>query len=1079
MINYTKIKKVSSILGILFSLSIFTNINTIKTEAYSNIVFKNITIEDGLAQSSVECMIQDSRGYIWFGTNDGLSRYNGYGFETFRNEIDSENSIVNNYIVCINEDKDGNLWIGTIDGASKINIYTNKITNYKNPGILSNNNITEILVTDEGQVLLASIDGLNIYDKKNDTFERIFDGDKLADQEIYSLDQDKNGDIWVGSSTGFTRINLKDKSYEKYSENSIGNGELNDCIFKVLCYDDYVLFGTLNSGLLKVNIETLELEKINSKNSSLPSDNIRTIFIDDKGVLWLGTNSGLIKYDSKKDSYISYVDKSYDKYSIVDNDIYSIMQDKSGLIWVGTYAGVSMFEPENKIEHYKVDPSSNLSINENLIHGIYEDDEGLIWIGTNTKGINILDRENELIYDISEFTDGCSLSSNSINDITGYGDKIFIGTNNGLNVYDKNTRKIRVYSEEEGLSGRKVRCVMYDDEDVLWIGTNNGFYILNLSTDEIIDLNYLLDKHNIIDEYAGAIFKDSEGIYWLGTFLNGGLLKIDPENNIVKNYKYSENINSISNNSIRTITEDSSGHIRIGTSGGLNKLDKTTDLFTTYTTADGLPNNNIYGIVIDNNENLWMSTNLGLSKMDKVNGIFCNLNITDGLQSNEFNGHSYGKLRSGELIFGGINGLNIFDPDEILSDSYIPKVEFDGFKLNGVKVDTLEDAKLKYNENTIDIRFFIPDYKNVKNIQYYYSLDGASDDWFLVNTNELVLSNLGSGTYTFKIKARNSSGVFSEESSFKFTIKPPFWRGMEFIILYIVIILGIVWIVFRIKNNKMKLLNEIVSKRTRELSEEMEKNTELLNKVINLEKRKNAYLVNISHELRTPLNVLSSIHQLINELNKSEEGIEKEKLDHYMSIFGKNVNRLLKLINDLIDTSKIEHGNYTINVSRQNIVYIVEDTALSLKDYVESKEIELIIDPDVEECMIECDSTEIERCIINLVNNAAKFTNKGGKILVSIVELENHVKITVSDTGIGMEEKYLKTIFDRFNQIIDSNREVKGGSGLGLTITKLIVGLHHGEIFAESKVDVGSRFTIILPKKQPVDGEDTGSNKKK
>ena len=195
MINYTKIKKVSSILGILFSLSIFTNINTIKTEAYSNIVFKNITIEDGLAQSSVECMIQDSRGYIWFGTNDGLSRYNGYGFETFRNEIDSENSIVNNYIVCINEDKDGNLWIGTIDGASKINIYTNKITNYKNPGILSNNNITEILVTDEGQVLLASIDGLNIYDKKNDTFERIFDGDKLADQEIYSLDQDKNGDI--------------------------------------------------------------------------------------------------------------------------------------------------------------------------------------------------------------------------------------------------------------------------------------------------------------------------------------------------------------------------------------------------------------------------------------------------------------------------------------------------------------------------------------------------------------------------------------------------------------------------------------------------------------------------------------------------------------------------------------------------------------------------------------------------------------------------------------------------------------------------------------------------------------------
>lgn len=279
--------------------------------------------------------------------------------------------------------------------------------------------------------------------------------------------------------------------------------------------------------------------------------------------------------------------------------------------------------------------------------------------------------------------------------------------------------------------------------------------------------------------------------------------------------------------------------------------------------------------------------------------------------------------------------------------------------------------------------------------------------------------------------------------------------------------IGTIFIVLKNKNKKMKILDAMVSKRTRELSDEMEKNKELFDKVINLEKRKNAYLINISHELRTPLNVLSSIQQLVNELNKLEDGVEKEKLDHYMNIMGKNVKRLLKLINDLIDTSKIEHGNYNINIEPHNIVYIVEDTALSLKDYVESKNIELIIDPDVEECIIECDSNEIERCIINLVNNSAKFTNEGGKILVSLIELENEVKIIVKDNGIGMEEKYLETIFDRFNQIVDSNQEAKGGSGLGLTITKLIVGLHHGKIFAESKVNVGSAFTIILPKKQP------------
>lgn len=319
----------------------------------------------------------------------------------------------------------------------------------------------------------------------------------------------------------------------------------------------------------------------------------------------------------------------------------------------------------------------------------------------------------------------------------------------------------------------------------------------------------------------------------------------------------------------------------------------------------------------------------------------------------------------------------------------------------------------------------------------------------------------------YKNIAKSNNSDFSNIGSFSFVIKPPLWKSAKFIIICVVIIITIATIVLKKKNEKMKILDQMVNKRTKELMEEMNKNTELLNKVIKLEKRKNAYLVNISHELRTPLNVLSSIQQLINELNKSEEGIEREKLNHYMQIMDKNVKRLLKLINDLIDTSKIEHGNYHIDIGKHNIVYIVEDTALSLKDYVESKNIELIIDPEVEECFIECDATEIERCIINLVNNAAKFTNEGGKILVSLEEMENEVKIMVTDTGIGIEEKYLKNIFNRFNQVIDSNREVKGGSGLGLTITKLIVGLHHGSIFAESKVNEGSKFTIILPKKQP------------
>lgn len=296
-------------------------------------------------------------------------------------------------------------------------------------------------------------------------------------------------------------------------------------------------------------------------------------------------------------------------------------------------------------------------------------------------------------------------------------------------------------------------------------------------------------------------------------------------------------------------------------------------------------------------------------------------------------------------------------------------------------------------------------------------------------------------------------------------INLPFWKSTEAIVLYVLLIIVIVSIAIYVNTNRVNTLDEMVSRKTRELNEEMEKNTELLNKVIDLEKRKNAYLVNISHELRTPLNVLHSIQQLIRELNKSSEGISKEKLDDYMIISEKNINRLLKIINDLIDTSKVEHGNYNINVKENDIVYIVEEAALSLKEYIESRNIELIIDPEIEEKIIECDSNEIERCIINLVSNAAKFTHSGGTIWISVKEVKDKVKIEVSDTGIGIEEKNLEYIFDKFNQIIDPNCEVKGGSGLGLTITKNIVKLHNGEIYVESEINKGSKFTIILPVK--------------
>ena len=301
------------------------------------------------------------------------------------------------------------------------------------------------------------------------------------------------------------------------------------------------------------------------------------------------------------------------------------------------------------------------------------------------------------------------------------------------------------------------------------------------------------------------------------------------------------------------------------------------------------------------------------------------------------------------------------------------------------------------------------------------------------------------------------------EYKVNFTIKPPIWKSKCFILLYIIMIIMLIFY----NSTKVKRLDNLVAMRTQALSYEMETNKKLFDKIIEVERNKNNYFINLSHELRTPLNVISSVEQLITNLNKSPNGIPRDKIDEYMIVMNKNIKRLLNLINNIIDTTKIENGKYKINIQEEDIVYLVEETALSLKDAIESTGLNLIIDTNTEEKMIRCDKNEIERCIINLLSNASKFTPTGGEIKVDIQDLDEKVKITVEDNGIGIEEKYHKSIFDRFNQIVDEQTEVKGGSGLGLTITKHIIDMHNGEIYVESEINKGTKFTIILP----VDGD--------
>lgn len=1051
---------------LLIILLITTNI--VYVSAYNNINFKNITSEDGLSQGTVETIIQDDQGYIWLGTNDGLCRYNGYEFKIYKHDEELENSITNNYIVDIKQDNLGNIWVGTANGLSKIDTKTDLITNYNmndEEKSLSHYNIGDILITKSGDVLVGTSDGLNIYNEKKDEFYRIFNKDSdLSSQFIRSLAEDENQNIWVATNNGIDKIDIKNNKNIISFKTGDGKFDISENDIYVVRYDPkgYIWAGALKEGLNRIDINTNEVKQYKNDDrdeKSLPGNNVKDILRDSSGNLWVGTDNGLAKYNEQTENFATYKNKIYDKTSLVNDEVFSIQEDESGLIWVGTYAGISIFDPNTNIEHYKKDPFDENSISDNSIHGIYEDKDGLLWVGTNSKGVNVINRKNYNVKHLNKTSKDYPISDNNINDVVGIDNKIFIATKNGLNEVDKDLKTINIYNTEDGICNNNITALFADSKKNVWIGTANGISVLNTNTNEIIDITDILTNHNIEDQYIKVIYEDSKGNYWVGCFIDGGLVKIDPNKRTIENYRNKkEDKTSISSNNIRSIVEDKNGNIYIGTSYGLNKLNESNNTFERYLEKDGLSNNTVYGLLVDDNNNLWASTNLGISKLDTNTMTFETFNIIDGFQGNEFNGRAYYKNKSGELFFGGINGLNIFRPNDINRSRYVSTVIFDEFKVNGKVYKDINNQEFKYNENTINISVFISNYKNTKNIQYMYKLEGVSDSWDISRSNNINYSDLAPGTYTLKIKARSYSGKVSDESAVKFIIKLPIWKSKAAILIYLIIITIVIYRTI----NSVKRLDNLVKNKTLQLTKEMEKNDKLLKKVIELEKRKNNYFVNLSHELRTPLNVISSTEQLVTELNKSKDGIGKSKLNGCMQVVRRNTKRLLNLINNIIDTAKIESGSYQLNIREHDIVYIVEEATLSLKDYIERKGIELIIDPEMEEKIIKCDEHEIERCIVNLVSNAAKFTPEGGTIEVTIEDLDEKVKIIVKDTGIGIDKKYHDSIFNRFNQVIDQGAESKGGSGLGLTITKQIIDMHGGQISVESELGKGCKFIIIL-----------------
>ncbi len=1056
---------------LVLTLTISVNVSNAIVEHDQRLLFENISNLDGLSHSTVFSIIQDSTGYLWFGTQDGLNRYDGYEFKVFRPEASRDNSIISSYIRSLLIDNAGTLWIGGNHGISRYNYQNESFDNYPLFTTTVDRYISCITQDCKGNIWATSLNGdFYKYEIEENTFAKIqlIVGEKP--DHISSVLPIENA-LLLGTDYGIFHLNTDSLSITKI--------ELPEIVkVRAILPDVEVGYwiGTEGDGLMKVNIdfEVVKHLKHNRFNdNSLCNDNVRSLKWDNSGKMWIGTFVGLSIYDQESNTFSNYYEEFGQAYSLSQNSVRSIFKDNLGGMWLGTFfGGVNYYHPANIKFNLLNQNGGNYSLNDNVISAIKEDSKGNFWICTNDKGLNYWDRESNCFkyYEHNERAPN-TLSSNNLKSVIVLDNgHLLVGTHNsGLNYFAPERDKNKVFQSSknpESISSNQIYALLKDHKGMIWVGTWKGLDRFDEKSHRFYHHYFDSKGKRLTSDQISFLYEDSRNRIWVGTF--EGLNIFHPGKNLFESFKNIPGDSaSLANNEITCITEDSKGRIWIGTKNGLNLFDELNREFVRYGMEEGLPNNIIYGIIEDDEGSLWISSNGGLSNFHPKTKKVKNYTPNDGIQGMQFNNYAFCKSSGGQLLFGGINGITFFDPRMMINTPFNSKVIITQFGLfnNWIKVgdksgilskhiSNTSRVVLDHNQNAISLQFSALNYIASNNIGYKYMLEGFDNNWQLASrSRSAAYSNLSPGEYLFKVKAVSSDGKEGDSvNTLAITIKHPWWLTPWAIIIYSFIVAGVGWIAYRLVKERIRTQNQLKIERL-----EKQKLTEI-------NQMKLQFFTNISHEFRTPLTLIISPLQKIRELRFNDEWLIKQQ-----DIIYKNAKRLLNLIDQLMDFRKSELGTLRLKAGKGEFISFINEIYLSFAEVASRNNIIYTFDTREEKLEIWFDKNYMEKIAFNLLSNAFKFTPLNGTIGIQLYKSGQWAILEVSDSGKGIPIDKQSLIFERFYQIDESSQ--RPGSGIGLALTKRLVELHHGKIEVESEKGKGATFKVSIPLKKDVYGD--------